>query len=114
VNLLKVINLEEGLPTVEQARQKMLRELEVARRSGHKGVKFIHGYGSSGVGGELRIAIGSTLQQMKQRGEVSAVVFGEDWAVNDSDTWARIKRYPALKQDRDLGRKKRGITVVWL
>jgi DNA-nicking Smr family endonuclease len=113
VNLLKVVNLEEGLPTVEQARQKMLRELEGARRSGNKGVKLIHGYGSSGVGGEIRLAVGSTLQQMKQRGEISAVVFGENWAVSDSDTWARLQRYPILKQDCDLGRKNRGITVVW-
>ena len=113
MSVLKVINLEEGFPTVEQARQKMLRELDVARRSGSKGVKLIHGYGSTGVGGEIRIAIGSTLQQMKQRGELSAVVYGEDWAVNDGETWALIKRYPALKQDGDLNRKNRGITIVF-
>jgi hypothetical protein len=113
VNLLKIINLEEGFPTVEQARQKMLRELEVARRSGHKGVKLIHGYGSTGVGGEIRIAIGSALQAMKMRGEIAEVVYGENWAVSDSDTWSRMKRYPVLKQDSDLGRKNRGITVVW-
>src|ERR1700684_3630277 len=63
--VLKVINLEEGFPSVEQARQKMLRELEAARRSGNPGVKLIHGYGSSGAGGEIRLSAGRALQEMK-------------------------------------------------
>ena len=113
MSVLKIVNLEQGMPTVEQARQTMIRELDAARRAGHKGVKLIHGYGSSGVGGEIRLAVGSSLQQMKQRGEIAAVVFGEEWATSDTDTWSRIKRYPALKQDSDLGRRNRGITVVW-
>jgi hypothetical protein len=111
--VLKVINLEEGFPTVEQARQKMLRELEVARRTGNKGAKLIHGYGSSGVGGEIRLVVGRTLQEMKRRDEIAQVIYGEDWAVSDSSTWALIKNYPLLKKDEHLGRKNRGITIVW-
>jgi ribosomal protein S9 len=111
--VLKIINLEEGMPTVEQARQKMLRELELARRSGHKGVKLIHGYGSSGVGGEIRLSIGRALQEMKKSGDVTCVIYGEDWSVAYADAWKLMKSYPALKKDSDLGRKNRGITVVW-
>jgi hypothetical protein len=111
--VLKVINLEEGFPTIEEARQKMKRELNVARQSGCKGVKFIHGYGSTGAGGGIRIAIGRTLQEMKRDGELACVIFGENWSVADSEAWSLVKQYPALKQDADLGRKNRGITIVW-
>lgn len=111
--MLKVINLEEAFPTVEQARQKMLRELDNARRSGHKGVKLIHGYGSTGAGGEIRLAVGRALQEMKKRGELSCVIYGENFAISDSDTWRLAKQFPALKNDCDLNRKNRGITVVW-
>jgi len=111
--MLKVINLEEGFPTVERARQKMLRELELARRSGHKGVKLIHGYGSSGVGGDIRLAVGRALQEMKRRGELSIVIYGEHWSVTDGCAWSLIKNHPVLKKEEDLGRKNRGITVVW-
>jgi hypothetical protein len=111
--VLKIINLEQGLPTVEQARQRLLRELPLAQRSGWKGAKLIHGYGSSGAGGEIRIAIGRLLQQMQQNGELSMVIFGEDWSITGPDAWSLVKRYPALKKDRDLDRKNRGITVVW-
>ncbi len=111
--MLRVINLEEGFPTVEQARQRMLRELQLAQRAGSRGVKLIHGYGSSGVGGEIRISIGRYLRELKERGELSAVIFGEDWAVSDPETWALIQRYGSLKKDSDLGKRNRGITIVW-
>jgi hypothetical protein len=111
--LLKVINLEEGMPTVDQARQRMLRELEAARRAGIKGVKLIHGYGSSGVGGDIRLGIGRTLQQMKRDGELTVVIYGEDWAVSNEDSWSLLKSHPSLKREEDLGRKNRGITIVW-
>ncbi|ABF40058.1 conserved hypothetical protein [Candidatus Koribacter versatilis Ellin345] len=111
--MLKTINLEEGFPTVEQARQKMLRELDLARRAGHKGVKLIHGYGSSGVGGEIRLSVGRALQEMKRHGEIAFVIYGENWGISDPDTWALLKLRPSLKKEEDLGRKNRGITVVW-
>src|ERR1035437_4246606 len=111
--MFKIINREDGFPTVEQARQKMLRELEFARRSGQKAVKLIHGCGSSGVGGEIRLAIGRQAQEMLRRGELSRVIYGEDWSIADSTAWSLIKQYPALKNDADLGRKNRGITLVW-
>ena len=111
--LLKLINLEEGMPTVEQARQQMLRELDAARRAGFKGAKLIHGYGSSGVGGDIRLAIGRMLQQMKRDGELTAVIYGEEWSISHADAWSLVKRNPALKQEEDLGRKNRGVTIVW-
>lgn len=111
--MLKIINLEDGFPTVEQARQRMLRELRLAQQSGCRGVKLIHGYGSSGVGGEIRIAIGRSLREMKERGDLSVVIFGEDWAVSDPASWTLIKQHTSLKKDADLGKRNRGITVVW-
>ena len=112
--MLKVSNLEQGLRTVDQARQTLFRELDSARRSGQRALKLIHGYGSSGVGGEIRIAIGRALQEMHARGEVTHVVFGEDWGVSDPTSWKLLNEFPVLKKDRDLGRHNRGITIVWL
>ena len=52
---IKIVNLEDGMPTVEEARLRMNYELQNARREGCAAVKLIHGYGSSGAGGALRI-----------------------------------------------------------
>lgn len=43
-------NLEAGLPTVEQALERLERDLREARACGAKLVRIIHGYGSSGRG----------------------------------------------------------------
>ena len=40
------INLEQGMPTLEQAKQRLVAELGRARGTGAKAVKLIHGYGS--------------------------------------------------------------------
>jgi len=77
-------------------------------------LKLIHGYGSSGAGGEIRIAAQKRLTEMATRGEIRACIFGEDWAKSDERAWALINARPELKQDPDLGRKNLGITIVVL
>ncbi len=111
---LKIFNLEDGMPSVPQARARLASELRAARASGVELLKIIHGYGSSGVGGDLRIAVQATLRQMQERGEIRACIFGENWRKSDADAWDLLKRNPTLKEDRDLGQNNRGITIVVL
>ena len=111
--MLRVINLEDGMPSLEQARSAMLDELRRGREAGVTGLKLIHGYGSSGVGGTLRLGLGATLTQQQKAGQIQRVIFGENWRVSDPDTWAVLQKYSALKQDRDLGRGNKGITLVF-
>jgi len=40
---LMTVNLEEGMPTVDQAQRGLVAELGRARASGAKAVKLIHG-----------------------------------------------------------------------
>ena len=112
--LIKVANLEEGMPTVEQARLRMEHELHAARAGGYKAVKLIHGYGSSGAGGALRIELQKALRQAARTGTIQSVIAGEDWRISDETTWELLKRFPEWKQDSDLGRNNRGISVVVL
>lgn len=109
---IKVINLEEGLPKVETARLRMQHELHTARRQGYPAVKLIHGYGSSGVGGALRIELQKELRRLADGGSISAFIAGEEWRISNEVTWALLKRYPEWKQDADLGKGNKGITVV--
>ena len=111
---MKTINLEEGMPSVPQARARLARELRTASQSGAGMLKIIHGYGSSGAGGDLRIALQSTLRQMKDRGEIRECIFGENWRKSDEPTWSLLKQFPDLKHDHDLGRSNKGITIVVL
>jgi hypothetical protein len=109
---IKIVNLEEGLPTVEQARLRLDYELQRARSEGCAAVKVIHGYGSSGVGGALRTAIQAKLRAAAERGELRAVIYGEDWRIADEQSWPLLQKFLEWKQDADLGRGNRGITLV--
>jgi hypothetical protein len=112
--IVKTVNLEDGLPTVPQAQARLVSELHQARRGGVQVMKLIHGYGSSGIGGDLRIALQSLLRQMAERKEIQECIFGEDWSKSDERAWALVKRFPQFKEDRDFGRKNKGITIVVL
>ncbi len=111
---IKVVNLEEGKPSVERARLRMEHELHEARRAGCKAVKLIHGYGSSGAGGALRVELQKALRHAAQSGAIRAFIAGEDWRVSDEATWELLKRFPEWKEDSDLGRNNRGISIVVL
>jgi len=102
------------MPLVHEALQHLDRELALARKHKSALLKLIHGYGSSGAGGEIRIAVQKRLAEMASRGEIRGCIFGENWAKSDEQSWALLNAHPALKQDSDLGRRNRGITIVAL
>jgi hypothetical protein len=54
------------------------------------------------------------LRQMADNSEIRDCIFGENWRKSDEHAWALLKQLPELKQDRDLGRGNRGITLVLL
>jgi hypothetical protein len=111
---IKTIVVKEGMPSVEQARARLHGEIQVAQQSGTKLLKLVHGYGSTGVGGDLRIALQATLRQMIDQRQIRDCIYGENWRTSDERSWELLKRMPELKSDSDLGRGNRGITLVLL
>lgn len=111
---MRVVNLEEGMPTVEQARLRMQYELHAARKEGFTAVKLIHGYGSSGVGGALRIELQKDLSKAVKGGLIRDFIAGEDWTISDPNAWELLKRFPEWKKDTDLGKRNHGISIVML
>lgn len=111
---LKLVNLELNRPTVPTALAILEDALRIARKEGFVGVKFIHGYGSSGAGGDIRIAAQKVLAQKTEAKEIRAFLAGEDWRISNETSWELLKRCPELKQDSDLGRANRGISIAVL
>lgn len=111
---MAIINLELGMPSVEQATHRLAGELIRARAQGAKTVKIIHGYGSSGVGGKLRVGVRAALAERKRRGDIKETVAGEDWSIFDAGARRILDAYPDLNRDRDFERGNAGITIVLL
>lgn len=111
---IKIIDLEEGMPQVDAARLRMHHELHLARRQGYMAVKLIHGYGSSGTGGALRVELQKELGRLADAAKIRAFIVGEDWRVSGEAAWPLLQRYPEWKKDVDLGKGNKGITIVLL
>lgn len=86
----------------------------MARQQKHSLLKVIHGYGSSGEGGDIRIAVQKRLRVAAEDGQIAGCIFGENWSKSDEDTWRLMQGNPELKSDADLGQRNRGITIVML
>ena len=102
------------MPLVREALQRLERELALAHEEKVRLLKVVHGYGSTGAGGEIRIAVQKRLVEMTQSGQIRGCIFGENWSKSDDVTWRLLQSQPGVKGDSDLGRGNRGITIVLL
>ncbi len=102
------------MPQVHEALQRLERELAIAHQEKAKLLKVVHGYGSTGEGGDIRIAVQKRLLEIEQSGRIRGCIFGENWSKSDEAAWKLLQSHPELKNDSDLGRSNRGITIVVL
>ena len=112
--MIKEVDLKSDMPSVQEALLRLERELALARKERVPLLKVIHGYGSKGVGGDIRIAVQKRLYEMAERQEIRGCIFGEDWTQSNEASWRLIQARPELKKDSHLGRKNAGITIVVL
>jgi DNA-nicking Smr family endonuclease len=92
----------------------LLLKLEQAKKEGCRVLTLIHGYGSSGRGGVIREEIREKLQFLKYRGEINDVLAGENFSTGNGSGRNLVRRFPFLRQHRDLNRGNRGVTLLIL
>ena len=98
---LKQINIKQNNPTVEEARKKLIAELNKARSGNYKYVKIIHGYGSNGVGEVLGGAIRKSLKYRRKEGKIKDYIIGQKFSAFDATCRSIIDKYPFLAKDTD-------------
>lgn len=108
----KTVNLEQGRPTLEVALQKLSNTINDAGKNNVTVLTLIHGYGSSGKGGLIRLECRKSLDYMKRRGQILDFINGEDFFKGTGKTKSLIQRYPQLSADKNLNKRNRGITLV--
>ncbi len=108
------LDLEQGMPTVEEALSRMRLGLQEMRYSRVKVVRLIHGYGSTGRGGKIRIGVRSELAAMKRRGQIRDFIPGEDFGPLSEASRRLTETDKTVTHDPHYGRMNPGITVVVL
>ncbi|MDL2288528.1 hypothetical protein LJC32_04000 [Oscillospiraceae bacterium OttesenSCG-928-F05] len=111
---VKTVNLEEGRPTADAAVKRLTFELRSSEKLGFSGLKLIHGYGSSGTGGRIRIEARGYLERQLRAGKIRCFVTGEQFSIFDETTRSLLALCPEFRGDHDLERHNNGVTFVAL
>lgn len=114
MNLVKTIKIEDGMPTVDTAIRRLTYEISASKKQGIIVLKIIHGYGSSGIGGRLRVEIRKYLERQKRFGKIKMFVPGEKFSIFEKETIALLDNCGELRKDNDLNRSNNGITFLLL
>lgn len=114
MNTIRTYNVEDGLPTLDEARRAVIDQIRQAKRDRVRVLKVIHGYGSSGAGGRLGVGLRKSFALRKKEGVIAEAIPGEDFSIFQPATMALLEAVPELKGDPDLNQVNEGITILWL
>jgi len=102
------------MPTVDDAIRRITYNIKNAGTFGVAAIKFIHGYGSTGKGGAIRIEARKYLDRKKKSGEIKDYITGENFSIFDENTRKAFLVCDGLRRDNDIERHNNGITIVIL
>lgn len=109
------IDLEAGLPTVDEALARLKARLASAEADGVRLVRVIHGWGSAtGGGGRIRPAARRWLEGQLAGGRFRSVLPGERYGPREPEGRDLVRRFPELTSTERQDRRNPGITFVEL
>lgn len=106
------IDIEAGLPTVEEALRRLEAQLARARADGVAVVRVIHGWGSTGGGGRIRTAARAWLRRQHDARRIRVLLLGDHYTHTTPECRDFLLRHPALRTTERSDRENPGITFV--
>ena len=104
--------IKDGLPTVNEAINILHREIKNAKGNKIEVLKIIHGYGSSGKGGAIKVAVIHELSRMVDEHMIKRFITGEQHFEYAGKRNPLLSSYPELKESWVSDRGNPGITFV--
>jgi len=111
---VKVVNIKFDMPDSDDAIRRVTYNIRNSKVLGTRAIKFIHGYGSTGAGGVIRVKTRRYLSEQKHKGYIKDYITGENFSIFDEATRRALNLCPELRNDPDLDRHNNGITIVIL
>lgn len=111
---LTVVDIKSDMPTCEVANKRARSAINNAKMLGYSAIKIIHGYGSHGKGGKIRISLRSLLAELESANKISAFIPGESFSIFDEATRNAFIKCPELRRDSDLEASNNGISIIIL
>ena len=111
--MIKEINIKEDFPPVDVAVASVEREIEVNKQFGESVIKIVHGYGSHGVGGAIRVALRERLVELKRKRKIIDYIIGERFTTTTvSNLKVSDKIKEQLRLDYSINSFNSGITII--
>ena len=111
---IETINIKEGFPPSDVAVANMEIAIDAYKKTDTKVLKVIHGYGSHGVGGVIRLLARQKLEELKKFHKIYDYLPAEKFGENIKNSQYILEKYPELILDADLKNYNSGITLVFL
>lgn len=111
---LKEVNIKADMPTSQEAIKRVTFSIRNGKSLGAAAIKIIHGYGSTGKGGKIRIDTRRYLQDQKDKKQIRDFITGEDFSIFNEATRSAFALCDDLRRDRDLDNHNNGVTIVIL
>ena len=111
---MKEYNIKSGMPVVEIALKRADACIQEAKYKRLKIIKIVHGYGSTGAGGEIKIALHEHLKRKKANNIIQAFIPGEAFTELLGYSELISKYNHLISNDNDARTGNRGITFIIL
>ena len=111
---IETINIKEGFPPSDVAVANMEIEIDALKCSDVRALKVVHGYGSHGVGGEIRKLAHLRLKELKRQKKILDYIPCEKFGEAQKHSDFILNNFPELILDDDLKNYNSGITLVFL
>lgn len=111
---LRTVNLELGLPSVQEGCRRLEAELLQARQDGIQVLRIIHGWGSGGSGGKLREACRAVLNRKMAEGRIKLFLRGEEYSRAQIAGREQLEHYLELQKYERGDSGNPGITIIIL
>ena len=109
------LNLKEDYPPVDVALAMVEIEIERYTGTGERVIKVLHGYGSHGIGGDIKRNLQIALARWKQKGFIFDYYSGEVITKTKLDDYnLDVKVYNSIVLDEDFLHYNPGITYIVL
>lgn len=111
---LITVDIKSDYQTVKQAVAQFLIELEAYKKGGYKVLKVIHGYGSHGVGGAIKVDFLKKCEELKRQKQIYDYICCDKWSLSSPAKKVAINYCPDLLADRELFMLNPGCSIVIL
>jgi len=108
----RTVDIKSDQPDVETARRRLISVMHKAKAERVRVLKIIHGYGSSGKGGDIRYMVREYLDMQKYSPLYKYYVRGEEFGTGYDEGLKIAAEFKQLRHDGDWSNHNRGVTLV--